>query len=77
VDVESDGDPVFIFRSKVVATKELQRRQALGDDEEDRMTEYHQVFPCDIAGLWWNSYEAGPRQDDPLSPVEIADEHGR
>jgi hypothetical protein len=77
VNVEGDGDPTIIFRSKVGATKELQRRQSLGVDDDDRATEYHQIFPCDVAGCWWNSYDPDPRQDNPLSPIEIADEHGR
>jgi hypothetical protein len=70
-NVEGEGEPIALFRRHDLATRELERRRALPEDDDDRLDEYAQIFPCDLIGLWWNSYEPDPSPDDPLSPEEI------
>ncbi len=70
-DVEGEGDAVAIFPSKVAAETYILACRTLPEDSDNHLTEYHQVFPVDIAGAWWNSYEADPRADNPLTPEEI------
>ncbi len=72
VNVECDGEePAGMFPDKVDADLYLARRQGLPEEDPEHLTEFHQVFPCDIAGAWWNSYEPDPRADNPLTPEEI------
>lgn len=66
-----DGEPLALFGSREEAEREVERRRALPDDADDYLTEYHQVFPCDLVGVWWNSYEPDPRTDSPLSSEEV------
>lgn len=75
-NVEGEGEPIALFPRKLDALAELERRRALPVDDDDHMTEFHQVFPCDMIGAWWNSYDADPRADDPLDAAEIASVHG-
>lgn len=70
-NVEGEGEPLALFSSEAAAARELDRRRALPEDDDDRLTEYHQVFPADLIGAWWNSYESDPRADDPLTHAEI------
>jgi hypothetical protein len=77
VNVEGDDpSPVAMFRDNEDATRELARRQALPEEDDDHLTEYHQVLACHVAGVLWNSYEADPRIDSALTAAEIAREHG-
>lgn len=76
VNVESDdGDPLVLFRRVEDARKELRRRKNLPPYEDDHATDHHQVFPMDIAGAWWNSYDPDPRADSPLDVEEIVAIH--
>lgn len=76
LDVEGEGDPLAMFLRRADADAYLAQRQALPDDHDDRFTEYHQVFPCDVLGAWWNSYDPDPRADNPLLHEEIMRVHG-
>lgn len=75
-DVEGEGDPVALFRSKEEAGRELARRKSLPHDDDDWLSEYHHMLLCDVAGTVWNSFDPDPRADNPLSPDEILAVHG-
>jgi len=70
-DVEGDSEPVVIFTKRDKADRELERRRALPEGDEDRLDVYHHVFPCDVMGAWWNSHDPDPREDMPLTNAEI------
>lgn len=71
-NVEGDiPEPLMLFWRKDAADRELARRRALDPEDDDRLTEWHQVFRCDIWGAWWNSYEPDPRADSPMSVESI------
>jgi hypothetical protein len=70
-NVEGDSGPDPLFASREAAEDELARRRALAGDDWYHMADYHQVFPADIVGAWWNSAEVDPRASVPLSPAEI------
>jgi hypothetical protein len=70
-NVEGEGEPVVILPGREDADRELARRRALPEDDDDHLTEYHQVFPCNFVGVWWNSYEPDPREHNPLTVPEI------
>jgi len=76
LNVEGEGDPIAMFMSQADADAYLTYRRALPEDHDDRLTEYHQVFPCDVVGAWWNSYDSDPRADSPLHPEEVMRVHG-
>jgi len=67
-NVEGEGEPIALFPREREAEQELARRRALANDDDDHLTEFDHVFPCDIAGAWWNSYDPAPR---PLTIEEI------
>lgn len=69
-NVEGDGEPKALFPSRAGAEAELARRRALPEDDW-RLGEYDQVFPCDIMGAWWNSYDPDPREELALTNEEI------
>jgi hypothetical protein len=75
-NVEGDGEPLALFPTREDAELVLAERRLLPVDDDDRMTKYHQVFPCDLVGCWWNSYDPDPREHDPLTLEEIAAAHG-
>jgi hypothetical protein len=56
-NVEGEGAPVAMFPGRADAARELDRRRALPEDDDDHLDEYHQVFPCNLVGAWWNSYD--------------------
>ena len=61
-DVEQpyEATPLAMFSDKAQADRwvELMRQS---DDEDERLTQYHQVFPVeDIEGSFWNSYDDAP-----------------
>ena len=64
-----DPSPLFVFRSRDDAALELARRQALPEEHDDRLDEYCQLFPVDLIGAWWNSYDPDPRNG--LDPSEV------
>ncbi len=70
-----DGEPIALYPRKQDADAALARARGLDEDDDDYLTEYHDVFPCDIAGAWWNSYDADPRGDSPLDTEEIVAVH--
>jgi len=70
INVEGcDPEPIALFQGQAAAARELERRKALPEDDDDHLTEYHQVFPADVLGAWWNSYDDDP--PGPLSPPKI------
>lgn len=71
-----DPDPILILGSRASAEKELERRRALTDEDDDHLDQYHQVFRCDVIGVWWNSYDTDPREQTPLSASEVIAEFG-
>lgn len=70
-----DPRPYMLYWSEEDARRDLDRRRALQEDDDDYLTEYHQVFPCSVAGAWWNCIDPNPRQNNPLTPIEIAEIH--
>lgn len=70
-NVEGDGGPIAMFSDRASADGELDRRRRLDPEHDDHLGQYHQVFACDIVGLWWNSYDPDPREDSPLSFDEV------
>ncbi len=70
-NVEGEGEPLFLCPTRDDAEHELERRRALPADHDDVLSKFHHVFPCDIAGAWWNSYDPDPRAKSPLSLDEI------
>lgn len=70
-NVEGDGEPIVLFGNREDADADLARRHALPDDHDDRATPEHQVFTCDIAGAWWNSYDPDPLGERPMTLDEI------
>lgn len=72
VNVEGERDPEALYPSKATAEREIARRRALDEGDDDHLTEYHQALPIDIAGALWNSYDPDPRQGNPLDADEIA-----
>lgn len=77
LNVEGDGTPYILLPSRGDAERELERRRALPEDDDERLTEYHQVFPAHLAGAVWNSYEGDPRSRRPLDAEEILAVHRR
>lgn len=75
VNVEGEGGFVALYPSRKDADAEVARRRALDPEDDNHLTEYHQVFPADIMGAWWNSHDADPRERDPLNLIEICREH--
>lgn len=71
-NVEGEGDPGALFQSRADAERDVERRRALPDE---RLTEYHQVLPCDLAGAVWNSFDPDPRAGNPLDASEILAVH--
>jgi hypothetical protein len=71
VNVEGMGEPIALFMDEGDAQRELARRRALPEEDDDRLTAYYQVFPGDLVGVWWNSYDSDPRADSPLLPEEV------
>lgn len=63
--LDGDGDPVAIFTGRFGnenADRELARRQALDENDEDHLPHHDMgVLSCDVALLFWNSYDADPR----------------
>jgi len=70
-NVEGDGEPLALFPSRNDAEAELRRRRSLSPHNDLYATGRHHVFPCDIAGAWWNSHDPDPREDDPITLDEI------
>jgi hypothetical protein len=70
-NVEGDGGPIALFCGQEDAERELARRRALPEDDDDHLTKYHHVFPADLVGVWWNSYDPDPRAESPLGSDEI------
>ncbi len=63
-NLEGEGDPIVVFfghDGEAAAARELVRRQALPNDDEDRLDMYHGLLRCETAMLVWNSVEADPR----------------
>jgi len=71
LNVEGEGEPVAMFTDRDVAEAHLARRRGLPEDHDDRLTDYHQIFPVDVVGVWWNSYDADPREKNPLTADEV------
>lgn len=63
-DVEQpyEATPLALFRDRDDAEAWVaQKRQA--EDEDERLTEYHQVFAVDrVRGRFWNSYDSEPEE---------------
>jgi hypothetical protein len=76
VNVESDDPaPRILFDSENEARRELTRRQALDDLDDDWLSEECTVQACDVAAAIWNSFDPDPRADNPLNPDEILAVH--
>ena len=75
-NVEGDSEPLMLMSDRAALERELERRRALPEDDRDRLTEYHHVFPADIAGAWWNSHDPDPREESPLTLDEIVSVQG-
>lgn len=74
-NVEGGGDPLMLFLSVREAERELARRRSRTVNINDRLSQYHQVFVCHVAGLWWNSLDPAP--DEPpfdVNSLPTADE---
>jgi len=77
-NVEGDGTPLVMFCDPDAADQELSRCQALPDDNEEYMSEYYHVFPVDLMGVWWNSFDQEPENADGsigLTPEEVVECH--
>lgn len=62
--VNIDGDnpaPLFLFDEEGDCWAEIKRRQALPEDDDNRLSEDWQALAFDIEGLFWNSYHPNPR----------------
>lgn len=70
-NVEGDGGPLMLFLREEDAKRELERLRALPEDDDDRLDQYHQVFPADLIGVWWNSYDPDPRAGSRLADDEV------
>lgn len=64
-----DPEPVATFRSRDMADAFLGVGRRLPEEDDNHLTEHHQVFPADVVGVWWNWYE--PETRGPLGPTEI------
>jgi hypothetical protein len=70
-----EAEPSALFQTRDDAEKEIERRQALPDDDDDHLTEYHHALPVHLAGVVWNSFDPDPRTGNPLDADEIAAWH--
>ncbi len=69
-----DPSPLALHPTQALADDDVARRRALPEEHDDHMTERHQVFPCDMAGVWWNSYDPMP-SGGPLTVAMVAAIH--
>lgn len=66
LDVEGeDGGFLALYPNREAADAEVMRRRALDPEDDDHLTEYHQVFPADLAGTWWNSIDPEDAENPP------------
>jgi len=65
----ADPEPLALFNTKALADGFLEACRKLPEDHDDHLDEHHHVFPADLVGVWWNSYDPYPRAE-PLSAEE-------
>jgi hypothetical protein len=62
VNVEGESvAPSFMFGEEEEAWRELKRRQALPNEDDDWLSEDWSILTFDVEGLCWNSYDRNPR----------------
>lgn len=74
-NVEGEGAPSALYPSEADADREIDRRRALPEDDDDHLSEYYQALPVHLAAIVWNSYDPDPRAESPLDAAEIAAVH--
>lgn len=65
----NDPEPVAMFRSRDDAEVHLVASRSLPTESQYHLSEYHQIFPADVVGVWWNWYE--PETREPLAPSDV------